>query len=252
MQESLSHLPQGFSSNSLLLELPPARKYRLIFGTPVPHMLVPKTPSPEGRVMSTSLQQVVAVVDPVATGALRGIVDNLDEGFADLVRAYERTIYHVALRVTGSPAEAEDLVSECFLRAFRALRDFPETRVLSLEPRGWLLTILLNTWRNGLRNASRRVGEVAMAELPDHPDAEAEVEKHVLRRESSAELNRLLSGLPVMQRSAITLRHVAGLSIAEIAALLGCPQGTVKSHISRGMSSLRREYAERLKTASGK
>lgn len=182
---------------------------------------------------------------------LRGIVDNLDEGFADLVRTYERTIYHVALRVTGSSSEAEDLVSECFLRAFRALRGFPEARVLSLEPRGWLLTILLNTWRNGLRNASRRVGEVAMAELPDQPDAEAGVEKHVLRRESCAELNRLLSGLPVVQGSAITLRHVAGLSISEIAAVLGCPEGTVKSHISRGMRSLRREYGERLEAVPG-
>ena len=180
---------------------------------------------------------------------LRGIVDDLDEGFADLVRSYERTIYYVALRVTGSPAEAEDLVSECFLRAFRALRDFPEARVLNLEPRGWLLTILLNTWRNGLRNASRRIGEVAMAELPDHPDDDAGVESHVLRRESCAELNRLLAGLPVVQRSAVTLRHVAGLSISEIAVLLGCPEGTVKSHISRGMSSLRRAHAGRLDVA---
>lgn len=181
---------------------------------------------------------------------LRGIVESLDDGFADLVRTYERTIYNVALRVTGSPPEAEDLVSECFLRAFRALRDFPEKRVLSLEPRGWLLTILLNTWRNGLRDASRRVSEVTMADLPDHPDTEAGVEAYVLRRESSAEVSRLLAGLPVAQRSAIILRHVAGLSISEIAVFLGCPAGTVKSHISRGMSSLRREYAERLETAS--
>jgi len=193
--------------------------------------------------MSPSSQRVVAAVDPVAAGALRSIVDNLEEGFAHLVRTYERTVYYVALRVTGSPAEAEDLVSECFLRAFRALRDFPEARVLSLEPRAWLVTILLNTWRNGLRNASRRIGEIAMAELPDQPDAEAEVEEHVLRRESSAELNLLLSSLPDAQRSAIALRHIAGLSISEIAAFLDCPEGTVKSHISRGMSSLRRKYA---------
>ncbi|MEO6501971.1 MAG: RNA polymerase sigma factor [Jatrophihabitantaceae bacterium] len=180
---------------------------------------------------------------------LRGIVDNLENGFADLVRTYERTVLSVALRVADSPCEAEDLVSECFLRAFRALRDFPEERVLSLEPRGWLLTILLNTWRNRLREASRRVDEVAMSVLPDQADAEAGVETHVLRRESSAELCRLLSGLPPAQRSAIVLRHVVGLPIAEIAALLGCPDGTVKSHISRGMSSLRREYAERLDAA---
>lgn len=180
---------------------------------------------------------------------VRGIVEDLGEGFADLVRTYERTVHDLALRLTGSPSEAEDLVSECFLRAFRALRDFPEARVLTLEPRGWLVTILLNTWRNGLRNASRRVDEVAMAELPDRPDAEEGVEKHVLRRESCAELHQLLSVLPAAQRSAITLRHVAGLSISEIAAYLGCPEGTVKSHISRGMSTLRREHGERLGTA---
>lgn len=175
---------------------------------------------------------------------LQGIVDNLEDGFEDLVRTYERAVFSVASRVTYSPSEAEDLVSECFLRAFRALRDFPEERVLSLEPRGWLLTILLNTWRNGLRSASRRVGEVAMAELPDHADAAAGVETQVLRRESTAELSRLLSDLPAVQRSAIILRHVMGWSISEIAVFLGCPEGTVKSHISRGMSSLRREHAE--------
>ena len=181
---------------------------------------------------------------------LRSIVDDLDDGFGELVRMYERKIYSVALRVTRSPAEAEDLVSECFLRAFQALRVFPAERVLSLELHGWLMTILLNLWRNGVRNASRHVSEVSMAELPDHPDSAAGVEWHVLRRESCAEVNQVLSCLPAVQRSAITLRHVTGLSISEISAFLGCPEGTVKSHISRGMSSLRRDYAERLKAAS--
>ncbi len=178
------------------------------------------------------------------------ITNDLRSGFVDLVRMYGPTVYSVAFRLTHSPIEAEDLSSECFLRAFRALQGFPRERVLTLEPRAWLLTILLNTWRNGLRNGSRRVQEVGMAELPEQSDAGAGVEEQVLRRETNFELRQMLSCLPPAQRAAVVLRHVAGLPIAEISSILGCREGTAKSHVSRGMTALRRKYAEQPGTGS--
>ncbi|HEX8095766.1 RNA polymerase sigma factor [Jatrophihabitans sp.] len=180
-----------------------------------------------------------------ATVALLGrLVADFDLGFEELVRGYERTVFSTALRITGSTTEAEDLSSECFLRAFRALREYPAERTLALQPRAWLLTILLNTWRNRIREAGRRVGEVTMAELPERAHAGRSVEEQILVGERAQELNRLLSTLPAAQRSAIVLRHVVGLPIAEVSRVMNCPEGTAKSHVSRGISALRGRYAD--------
>jgi RNA polymerase sigma factor (sigma-70 family) len=184
--------------------------------------------------------------DVAADGTVRllgSLVADLDLGFEELVRGYERTVFATALRITGSTTEAEDLKSECFLRAFRALRGYPAERTLALQPRAWLLTILLNTWRNRVREAGRRVGEVTMAELPEQAQSGRSVEEQILVGESARELNRMLCTLPAAQRSAIVLRHVLGLPIAEVAKVLGCPEGTAKSHVSRGLSALRDRFS---------
>lgn len=178
-----------------------------------------------------------------ATAALLArLVADLELGFEELVRGYERTVLTTALRITGSTTEAEDLTSECFLRAFRALRDYPADRTLALRPKAWLITILLNTWRNRIREIGRRVNEVSMAELPDRAHPEHSVEEQILLAESAREINRLLSALPAAQRSAIVLRHVLGLPIAEVSRVMNCPEGTAKSHVSRGMTALRGLY----------
>jgi RNA polymerase sigma factor (sigma-70 family) len=174
---------------------------------------------------------------------LSQLVADLDVGFEELVRGYERTVFSTALRITGSTTEAEDLTSECFLRAFRALRDYPADRTLALQPRAWLMTILLNIWRNRLREAGHRVNEVSMAEMPDREHPERSVEEQILLGESARELNRLLSALPTTQRSAIVLRHILDLPIAEVSRVMNCPEGTAKSHVSRGMAALRRLYS---------
>ncbi len=180
--------------------------------------------------------------DPALLAAL---VDDLDTGFAELVRAYQRVVYSVALRcgtgVTG--ADAEDLAAECFLRAYRALREYDRDRILALKPRAWLLTILLNTWRNALRGASRRPS-VPMADLPERSAPGPGVAELVERGETRDELAALVAELPEHQRTAVVLRHVVGLPVAEIAAVLGVPEGTTRSHISRGLARLREHYAK--------
>lgn len=168
---------------------------------------------------------------------------DLELGFEELVRAYERTVFSTALRITGSTTEAEDLTSECFLRAFRALRDYPVDRLVALQPKAWLMTILLNTWRNRIREVGRRVSEVSMAELPERAHPQRSPEEQILVGESAREMNRLLSALPPAQRSAIVLRHVLGLPMAEVSRVMNCPEGTAKSHVSRGMTALRGFYA---------
>ncbi|GLZ36550.1 RNA polymerase sigma factor [Actinokineospora sp. NBRC 105648] len=172
---------------------------------------------------------------------LAAIADDLDAGFAELVRANQRIVYSVALRVGG--ADAEDLAAECFLRAYRALRGFDRSRILALRPRSWLLTILLNTWRNQVRTASRRPA-MALAELPERAVPGPSVEEVVTSAETQRELGGLVARLPEGQRVAVVLRHVVGLPVAEIAAVMQVPEGTVKSHVSRGLARLREQYAK--------
>src|SRR5918912_204602 len=97
-----------------------------------------------------------AAVAEDAGGLGDALVDDLDSGFAEVVRAYERIVYTVALRLAGCPAEGEDLAAEAFLRAYRALRGYDEARLRSLRLRPWLLTIVRNTARNRARDARRR------------------------------------------------------------------------------------------------
>jgi RNA polymerase sigma factor (sigma-70 family) len=172
---------------------------------------------------------------------LAGLVKDLDEGFAELVRTQEQAVYSVALRVTGSATEAEDLSAETFLRAYQALTGYDEDRALALRPRPWLLTITLNLWRNSLRDAGRRPRLVPDS-LADARPGGADVEGAVEGAESRRELAGLVERLPPAQRAAVVLRHVAGLPIAEVAGVLGCPEGTAKSHVSRGLTRLRALY----------
>lgn len=174
-----------------------------------------------------------------AGNVLDALVDDLDIGFAELVRTYEPVVFSVALRVSGRFAEAEELASESFLRSYLALRGYEPSRIRALRPRPWLITIMLNIWRNTVRTASRRPQQITMADPPEKPCAEAGVEEQVEQRETRRELSELLALLPENQRLAVVLRHVVGLSIAEIAIVMRLPEGTAKSHVSRGLRALR-------------
>src|SRR5918998_5886536 len=170
---------------------------------------------------------------------------DLDSGFVELFGAYRRLVFSVAVRVCGQWTEAEDLTAEAFLRAYRALRGYPPERILTLKPRAWLVTILLNVWRNHARAAARRPAPVDLATVTEPIDPGADVAAVIDRRDTGQQLARQLAQLPEQQRIAVVLRHVNDLSITEIADVLGCPPGTVKSHISRGLRRLRELSAAR-------
>jgi RNA polymerase sigma-70 factor (ECF subfamily) len=173
---------------------------------------------------------------------LSKLADDLDGGFVALYDAHRQLVFSTALRISGRWADAEDLTAEAFLRAYRSLRGYSPARIAGLRPRAWLVTILLNVWRNSLRSAARRPAAAdltALGERAEPADPGQDVATAVERRETGRELAALLGCLPVDQRVAIVLRHVADLPIAEIAQAMGRPQGTVKSHISRGLARLR-------------
>jgi RNA polymerase sigma-70 factor (ECF subfamily) len=167
------------------------------------------------------------------------LVHDLDTGFVELFHAYRHAVFSTALRMTGRWADAEDMTAEAFLRAYRALAAYRQDRILSLNPRSWLLTITLNLCRNSLRDAARRPPPTQLADAPEPPDPRESPERALDRREGDRALAELLAELPEAQRVAVVLRHVVDLPVTEIAEVLGCPVGTVKSNISRGLRRLR-------------
>ena len=164
---------------------------------------------------------------------------DLEGAFAEVVAGYEQAVFTTALRMSGRPDDAADIAAEAFLRAYAALRGYSADRIGQLQLRPWLLTIVLNLLRNEARTASRRPPHVALeAWAPVHDGGEGP-EAHAQRRDGQARLGDLLTELPEAQRTAVVLRHVVGLPYAEMAVVMGCPEGTAKSHVARGLHRLR-------------
>ncbi|GAA0343206.1 sigma-70 family RNA polymerase sigma factor [Actinoallomurus spadix] len=170
------------------------------------------------------------------------LTEDLDTGFVALFDAYRDLVFSAALRLCGRWADAEDLTAEAFLRAYRALAGYEPQRIESLRPRPWLMTIVANLWRNTARSAARHPPPAPLEAAPEAADPAEPTEQAAERSETGRELAALLGELPEEQRLAVVLRHVADLPIAEIATILGAPEGTVKSHISRGLKRLRLLY----------
>jgi RNA polymerase sigma-70 factor, ECF subfamily len=151
------------------------------------------------------------------------------------------SLYRTALRLTRSPADAEDLVQDTYLKAFRAADTFePGTNL-----RAWLFTILHNTARNRARDRARdnvtidsETVEQAADLLTSGGDADATPEALLMRETLTPELQAAIDALPEAFREAVWLRDVEEFSYAEIAAMLHIPAGTVMSRISRGRRML--------------
>jgi len=152
------------------------------------------------------------------------------------------SLYRTALRLTRVPADAEDLVQETYLKAFRSADRFePGTNL-----RAWLFTILHNTARNRARDRAREGVTVDSETVDQAADAPsyglaapvATPEALLLRETLAPELQAAVDELPAAFRQAVWLRDVEEFSYAEIANMLNIPVGTVMSRISRGRRML--------------
>ena len=155
--------------------------------------------------------------------------------FEDLVRSYQHRVFGVALRMLHSPAEAEDIAQEVFLRVHGAIGDFRGDAKLST----WLYGIASNLCLNRLASASRRRmrhDEDALTRAASEgPDATAMVE----RGEVEAALHQAIAELPDERRIVIVLRDLEGLSYEEIAQALDLEAGTVRSRLHRARMDLK-------------
>ncbi|HXG40025.1 MAG TPA: sigma-70 family RNA polymerase sigma factor [Candidatus Limnocylindrales bacterium] len=184
------------------------------------------------------------------------LATDLDGTFEELVRRHADRLYSVALRLTGDPRDAEEVAQDGFVRAYRALRTYDAPRIRELQLRPWLTTIVLNLARNRRRRDARRLridrsldaDRSTSIEGPEAADGRAgstdaaDPAEHAARRDEAARWAALVRDLPPRYRIPIVLRYVDDLTIAEIAAVLGSPEGTVKTRLHRGLRLLRAAY----------
>ena len=173
--------------------------------------------------------------------------------FQDEALAYAEALYSAAMRMTRNAADAEDLVQETFLKAYRAYPRFEEGTNL----RAWLYRILTNTYINTYRAKQRRPEVTDVEDVEDlylykrvagadgtmSDSAEAEV----LATITDDEIKDALDSLPEAFRLAVYLADVEGFSYAEIAEITEVPMGTVMSRLHRGRKALQKAltpYAE--------
>jgi RNA polymerase sigma-70 factor (ECF subfamily) len=174
-------------------------------------------------------------------------VPGAEDPFTQEALSYVDSLYGTALRLTRRAADAEDLVQDTYLKAFRSSSQFARGTNL----KAWLFTILHNTYRNMRRHDGRNPVEVdsevvESAQSTDANGAASETPEQLLTRATlDADLQAALDALPGTFRQAVWLRDVEEFSYAEIAAMMDVPIGTVMSRISRG----RRMLYERLARA---
>ena len=174
---------------------------------------------------------------------LAALAAELDGSFERLVLTYQNRLYACVLRLTNNPQDAEEIIEDAFVQAYRALTRYPAERIRELALQAWLYQITLNVFRNRVRG--QRLQLVPLEQPDEWMDLAFEGDKAgrpdavVERAELREKLAALIAALPERHRVAVVLRHVQGLGYGEMAALLRQPVGTVKANVHRGIRLLR-------------
>jgi len=171
--------------------------------------------------------------------------------FSDVAMEYMPSLYTAALRMTRNPADAEDLVQETYLKAYRGFGGFAEGTNL----KAWLYRILTNTYINTYRAKKRRPEESDIDDLENFylyrrlgglegAAAGRSAEDEVLDHFTETEVKEAIEALPEQFRMAVLLGDVEGFSYKEIAEILDVPIGTVMSRLHRGRRALQKRLYE--------
>ena len=161
------------------------------------------------------------------------------------------TLYPAALRLTRNPADAEDLLQETFLRAYRGFGGFTEGTNL----KAWMYRILTNTFINAYRKRQREPVTVLEDEIPDwylydqlrESGESASAESRVLEALPDEDVKEALESLPESFRMAVWLADVEGFHYKEIAEILDIPIGTVMSRLHRGRKALEKRLGQKVR-----
>jgi RNA polymerase sigma-70 factor (ECF subfamily) len=180
-------------------------------------------------------------LNSTAVNPITGNAANREKLFESLLVQTHRQALHIALRLAGNRADAEDLVQETFVRAFRFFHRYDDT----LPFTSWLYRIMMNAHidevrrRGKLRASSLDEPHPETGSTWDVPDESASPERLILTDEMEAEVQDGLLRMTADFRMAVLLADLEGLSYEEIAQVMATSIGTVRSRIHRGRKQLR-------------
>ena len=182
--------------------------------------------------------------------------NNRRKEFEEIAMAYVDSLYNMALRLVFNKEEAEDLVQETYLKAYR----FFDTFQKGTNIKAWLFKILRNTFINKYRKTASMPSEIFFEDIESvnahiyaqetksgEPAESLETKYNDLSRLLDDDVKHALDSLPIEYREAILFSDVEGLSYKDISEITNVPIGTVKSRLNRGRKLLQkslREYAK--------
>ncbi|KAG0162925.1 hypothetical protein DFQ30_001010 [Apophysomyces sp. BC1015] len=190
----------------------------------------------------------------------QALVERIQKGdkaaFELLVAKYHRKIIRLISRLVRDPAEVEDVAQDAFIKAYRALPQFRGESAFYT----WLYRIAVNTAKNYLATQGRRAptsteADAEEAETFSDADQLKDIntpESVLMSKQIAQTVNAAMVLLPEELRTAITLREIEGLSYEEIAEMMGCPIGTVRSRIFRAREAIATKLRPLLDTPEGK
>ncbi len=172
-------------------------------------------------------------------------VDDKELEFERIALVHLDTIYNAALRLTNNTSDAEDLVQETFLKGYRFFHRFRKDS----NCQAWLFKIMKNSYINRFRQKSREPATVSSDALNDGQagflfepkDTSDGPDKEILDRVLDDDVEQAIRALPDEFKMVVLLSDIEGLQYKEIADILNCPIGTVRSRLSRGRRLLKRQ-----------
>jgi RNA polymerase sigma-70 factor, ECF subfamily len=176
------------------------------------------------------------------------------DAFRTLVDRHSRSVFRLAFRMTGNEQDAEDVVQESMLRAYKQLRNFDDRASFGT----WLYRIAANCSLDLVRSRKRRSQHQALAPEGDQdvenpvlgvPSADPNPERLTLSGEIRERLTSAMGELSSTERSAFVLRHFEGMCIDDISRVLGCQPGAAKHSVFRAVQKLRRALEPAVSTA---
>jgi RNA polymerase sigma-70 factor, ECF subfamily len=169
----------------------------------------------------------------------RQLIQDVQEGshdaFRELVELHMRRVYDLAYGFVNNHDDAEDIAQEVFVKVFHALKSFRQDSGFST----WLYRITANSALDRLKQRKRSVARfVPMEESHLSGIAASQGTDH---GEESMLIERALHELPTLQRAVVMLRHIDGFSTKQVSDILKCSEGTVKTHLHRGLKKMRKK-----------
>jgi RNA polymerase sigma-70 factor (ECF subfamily) len=182
-------------------------------------------------------------VEPTDAELLRAHADGDPDAFGQLFARHRDRLWAVALRTMGNPEDAADGLQDGLIAAYRRAGSFRGEAAVTT----WLHRVVVNACLDRIRAAKVRRTEVLPDDLEEYGDRGSRVSaepgsedpaEHAVRDERRRQVLDALATLPAEQRAALVLVDMEGYPVAEVAAMLGCAVGTVKSRCSRGRARL--------------